>query len=192
MILRGLKVGFCVCGSFCTFDAVIPEIRKLVAVGAEVTPIFSDAVYNWDTRFYSAKEFRSIVEGITGKQVIKSVIEAEPIGPEKLMDIVIVAPCTGNTMAKLANGITDSPVTMACKAHLRNQRPVVLAISTNDGLGPNAKNIGMLLNMKNIYFTPFGQDDPINKNNSLVAKFDLILPTIEKALKGEQIQPILV
>ncbi|NLN41213.1 MAG: dipicolinate synthase subunit B, partial [Clostridiales bacterium] len=127
MILRGLKVGFCVCGSFCTFDAVIPEIRKLVAVGAEVTPIFSDAVYNWDSRFYSAKEFRSIVEGITGKQVIKSVIEAEPIGPEKLMDIVIVAPCTGNTMAKLANGITDSPVTMACKAHLRNQRPVVLA-----------------------------------------------------------------
>ena len=191
MSLKGLKVGFCVCGSFCTFDAVIPEIRKLVAKGADVTPIFSDAVYNWDTRFYSAKEFRSIVEGITGKQVIKSVIEAEPIGPEKLMDIVVVAPCTGNTMAKLANGITDSPVTMACKAHLRNQRPVVLAISTNDGLGPNAKNIGMLLNMKNIYFTPFGQDDPINKNNSLVAKFDLILPTIEKALKGEQIQPIL-
>ena len=191
MSLKGLKVGFCVCGSFCTFDAVIPEIRKLVAKGADVTPIFSDAVYNWDTRFYSAKEFRSIVEGITGKQVIKSVIEAEPIGPEKLMDIVVVAPCTGNTMAKLANGITDSPVTMACKAHLRNQRPVVLAISTNDGLGANAKNIGMLLNMKNIFFAPFGQDDPINKNNSLVAKFDLILPTIEKALKGEQIQPIL-
>ena len=191
MSLKGLKVGFCICGSFCTFDVVIPEIRKLVAKGADVTPIFSDAVYNWDTRFYSAKEFRSIVEGITGKQVIKSVIEAEPIGPEKLMDIVVVAPCTGNTMAKLANGITDSPVTMACKAHLRNQRPVVLAISTNDGLGANAKNIGMLLNMKNIFFTPFGQDDPINKNNSLVAKFDLILPTIEKALKGEQIQPIL-
>jgi len=192
MNLKGLKVGFCICGSFCTFDVVIPEIRKLVAKGADVTPIFSDAVYNWDTRFYSAKEFRSIVEGITGKQVIKSVIEAEPIGPEKLMDIVVVAPCTGNTMAKLANGITDSPVTMACKAHLRNKRPVVLAISTNDGLGANAKNIGMLLNMKNIFFTPFGQDDPINKSNSLVAKFDLILPTIEKALKGEQIQPILV
>lgn len=192
MNLKGLKVGFCICGSFCTFDVVIPEIRKLVAKGADVTPIFSDAVYNWDTRFYSAKEFRSIIEGITGKQVIKSVIEAEPIGPEKLMDIVVVAPCTGNTMAKLANGITDSPVTMACKAHLRNKRPVVLAISTNDGLGANAKNIGRLLNMKNIFFTPFGQDDPINKSNSLVAKFDLILPTIEKALKGEQIQPILV
>lgn len=192
MNLKGLKVGFCICGSFCTFDVVIPEIRKLVAKGADVTPIFSDAVYNWDTRFYSAKEFRSIIEGITGKQVIKSVIEAEPIGPEKLMDIVVVAPCTGNTMAKLANGITDSPVTMACKAHLRNKRPVVLAISTNDGLGANAKNIGMLLNMKNIFFTPFGQDDPINKSNSLVATFDLILPTIEKALKGEQIQPILV
>lgn len=192
MSLKGIKVGFCICGSFCTFDAVIPEIRKLVAKGADVTPIFSDAVYNWDTRFYSAKEFRSVVEGITGKQVIKSVIEAEPIGPKKLMDIVVVAPCTGNTMAKLANGITDSAVTMACKAHLRNQRPVVLAISTNDGLGANAKNLGMLLNIKNIFFTPFGQDDPINKNNSLVAKFDLILPTIEKALKGEQIQPILV
>ena len=192
MNLKGLKVGFCICGSFCTFDVVIPEIRKLVAKGADVTPIFSDAVYNWDTRFYSAKEFRSIIERITGKQVIKSVIEAEPIGPEKLMDIVVVAPCTGNTMAKLANGITDSPITMACKAHLRNKRPVVLAISTNDGLGANAKNIGILLNMKNIFFTPFGQDDPINKSNSLVAKFDLILPTIEKALKGEQIQPILV
>lgn len=191
MSFSGLKIGFCICGSFCTFDQVIPELKKLVAKGADVTPIFSEAAYGWDTKFYSAKEFRSIVEGITGKQAIKSVVEAEPIGPGKILDIIIVAPCTGNTMAKLANGITDSPVTMACKAHLRNQRPVVIAIATNDGLGANAKNIGILLNMKNVFFTPFGQDDPTNKNNSLVAKFDLLIPTVEKALKGEQIQPVL-
>ncbi|MFY9177727.1 MAG: dipicolinate synthase subunit B [Caldicoprobacterales bacterium] len=191
MSFSGLKIGFCICGSFCTFDQVIPELKKLVAKGADVTPIFSEAAYSWDTKFYSAKEFRSIVEGITGKQAIKSVVEAEPIGPGKILDIIIVAPCTGNTMAKLANGITDSPVTMACKAHLRNQRPVVIAIATNDGLGANAKNIGILLNMKNVFFTPFGQDDPTNKNNSLVAKFELLIPTVEKALKGEQIQPVL-
>ena len=192
MSLKDLKVGFCICRSFCTFDDVIPEVRKLVAQGADVTPIFSEPAYNWDTRFYPAKQFRAIIEGITGKEAIKSVIEAEPIGPGNVMDLVVVAPCTGNTMAKLANGITDSAVTMACKAHLRNQGPVVLAIATNDGLGANAKNIGMLLNMKNVYFAPFGQDNPIKKTNSLVAKFDMLLPTIEEALKGKQIQPLLV
>lgn len=192
MNLDGLRVGFCICGSFCTFDDIIPEVKKLVAQGADVTPIFSDPTYNWDTRFYSAKEFRSIIEGITGKEVIKSVVEAEPIGPGKTMDIVVVAPCTGNTMAKLANGITDSAVTMACKAHLRNQGPLVLAISTNDGLGANAKNIGHLLNMKKVYFTPFGQDNPTKKINSLVAKFHMLLPTMEGALQGNQIQPLLM
>lgn len=192
MNLNGVKIGFCVCGSFCTFEQVIPQIRKLVAQGADVTPIFSDSVYNWDTRYYSAKEFRSIVEGITGKEVIKTIVDAEPIGPQGIMDVVVVAPCTGNTIAKLANGITDTAVTMACKSHLRNQRAVVIAIATNDGLGANAKNIGLLLNTKNIYFTPFGQDDAIKKNNSLVAKFDMISSTIEEAINGKQIQPLLV
>jgi dipicolinate synthase subunit B len=189
---RGLRVGFCICGSFCTFDLVIPEIKKLVAQGADVTPILSDAAYHWDTRFYPAKEFRSVIEGITGKKIINSVKEAEPIGPMKTMDVVVVAPCTGNTMSKLANGITDGAVTMACKAHLRNQRPIVIAISTNDGLGVNAKNLGKLLNMKNVYFVPFGQDDPIKKSKSLVAKLDRLLPTIEWAMEGKQIQPLLV
>lgn len=191
MNLKGLRIGFCICGSFCTFDNIIPGLRKLVEKGAEVTAIFSEPTYNWDTRFYSAKEFRSIVEGITGRKVIRSIVEAEPIGPGKTMDIVVVAPCTGNTMAKLANAVTDSPVTMACKAHLRNERPVVLAISTNDGLGINAKNLGILLNTKNIYFVPFGQDSPKGKTNSLVANFDMLLPTIESAINGEQIQPLL-
>ncbi|HZJ58380.1 MAG TPA: dipicolinate synthase subunit B [Clostridia bacterium] len=192
MNLRGLRVGFCICGSFCTFDRLIPEIEKLVTQGADVTPILSDAAYNWDTRFYSAKEFRSVIEGITGKKIISSVKEAEPIGPMRTMDVVVVAPCTGNTMSKLANGITDSAVTMACKAHLRNQGPIVIAISTNDGLGVNAKNLGELLIMKNVYFVPFGQDDPVQKANSLVAKLDKLLPTIELAVEGKQIQPLLV
>ena len=174
------------------FDLVIQEIKKLVAQGADVTPILSDAAYHWDTRFYPAKEFRSVIEGITGKKIINSVKEAEPIGPMKTMDVVVVAPCTGNTMSKLANGITDGAVTMACKAHLRNQRPIVIAISTNDGLGVNAKNLGKLLNMKNVYFVPFGQDDPIKKSKSLVAKLDRLLPTIEWAMEGKQIQPLLV
>lgn len=192
MNLEGLRIGFCVCGSFCTFDQVIPEISKLVHKGADVTPIFSNSVYTMDTRFFMAKEFRSIVEEITGKSVIKSIVEAEPIGPQGLLDLVVVAPCTGNTLTKLAYGVTDTAVTMACKSHLRNLRPVIIGISTNDGLGGNAKNIGLLLNTKNIYFVPFGQDNPIKKSNSLVAKFDMILQTVEEAIKGKQTQPLLI
>lgn len=192
MNLNGIKIGFCICGSFCTFDQIIPQIRKLIEEGADIFPIFSDAVYAMDTRFYSAQEFRDIVEGMTGKKVIHTIIGAEPIGPRRLMDIVVVAPCTGNTLARLANGITDTSVTMACKAHLRNQKPVILGISTNDGLGANAKNLGLLLNNSNIFFVPFGQDDPNNKANSLVADFDQIVPTVIEALKGRQIQPVLI
>ena len=192
MNLGGVKIGFCICGSFCTFSQVVPEIVKLKSQGADVTPIFSHPAYYWDTRFYSSKEFKSLIEGITEKEIVLSVKDAEPIGPMKTMDIIVVAPCTGNTVAKLANGITDNAVTMACKAHLRNQRPVVLAIATNDGLGTNGKNIGQLLNYKNIYFVPFGQDDPIEKPNSLVAKFDELVPTLGEALKGRQIQPLLI
>lgn len=192
MNLKGLRIGFCICGSFCTFEDIIPEIKRLVDEGAKVTPIFSDSTYTMDTRFFMAQDFKSIIEEITGNSVVKNIVEAEPIGPQKLFDIIIVAPCTGNTIAKLTYGITDTAVTMACKAHLRNQRPVIIGISTNDGLGANAKNIGLLLNTKNIYFIPFGQDNAIKKNNSLVAKFNMTLPTIGKAMEGAQIQPLLV
>ncbi|HHW48276.1 MAG TPA: dipicolinate synthase subunit B [Clostridiaceae bacterium] len=191
MLLNDVKIGFALTGSFCTFNKVIPEIEKLVAEGADVYPIISESVKMYDTKFGTAEEWKLKLEEITGKKAISSITEAEPIGPKSLLDIVIVAPCTGNTLAKIANGITDTTVTMAVKAHLRNQKPVVLAISTNDGLGANARNLGMLLNRKNIYFVPFGQDDPVKKCNSLVAKFDMIIPTLKDALKGKQIQPVL-
>ncbi|NLJ41656.1 MAG: dipicolinate synthase subunit B [Clostridiales bacterium] len=192
MDLAGLKVGFCICGSFCTFETIIPEIKKLVIKGANVVPVFSKPAYSWDTRFFSASEFRTIIESITGENIVHSIIDAERFGPDNKMDIMVVAPCTGNTMAKLANGITDSAVTMACKAHLRNNNPVVLAIATNDGLGANARNIGALLNRKNFYFVPFGQDEPCTKSNSLVAKFEMLLSTMAEAVNGRQIQPLLI
>ena len=192
MQLNGVKIGFALTGSFCTISKVIPEIEKLVSVGAEVIPIISNSVDKFDTRFGTAKDLRLKLEGITGKKIIDSIVDAEPFGPKSLADLVVVAPCTGNTLAKIALGITDTPVTMACKAHLRNQKPLVIAISTNDGLGANAKNIGLLLNTKNVYMVPFGQDGPDTKPNSLVADEKLILPTIENALKGKQIQPLLI
>src|SRR5699024_5282214 len=138
------------------------------------------------------EEWKEKLREITGKELIVTIVDAEPVGPKLNLDVIVVAPCTGNTIAKLANAITDTSVTMACKAHLRNQKPVVLAIATNDGLGANGKNIGLLMNTKNIYFVPFGQDDPYNKPNSLIAKFDYIEDTIEKAIEGQQIQPVLV
>jgi len=192
MLLEGLKIGFALTGSFCTFDKVIPEIENIVNEGAEVFPIISESVDNFDTRFGKSNDFKEQIKSITKKSIISSIVDAEPIGPKSLLDILIVAPCTGNTLAKLANAITDTPVTMACKAHMRNGKPLVLSISTNDGLGANAKNIGLLLNTKNIYLVPFHQDDPIKKPNSLVANTQLIIPTIIEALKGKQIQPILV
>ncbi|NLL06216.1 MAG: dipicolinate synthase subunit B [Clostridiaceae bacterium] len=192
MRLDGIKIGFALTGSFCTIGKVIPEVEKLVSAGAEVIPIISGSVDRFDTRFGTAKDLRLKLEGITGKKIIDSIIDAEPFGPKSLVDLVIVAPCTGNTLAKIACGITDTAVTMACKAHMRNQKPLVIAISTNDGLGANAKNIGLLLNMKNIFMVPFGQDGPDSKPNSIVSNETLILPTIEKALKGKQIQPMLI
>lgn len=192
MLLEGVKVGFALTGSFCTFGKTVPELEKIVAEGADVLPIISEATDKLDTKFGRAEEWKSKIEGITGKKLIKTIVEAEPIGPKSLLDVIVIAPCTGNTLGKLANGITDTPVTMACKAHLRNSKPVVIAIATNDGLGANAKNLGLLLNTKNIYFVPFGQDDPLKKCNSVVAKFELIVPTILEALKGKQIQPLLV
>ncbi len=192
MNLQGVKIGFALTGSHCTIGEVLPQIEKLVKAGTQVFPIISPAVNNVSTRFGEAKDIKDRLKKITGNRIIKSIVDAEPIGPQKMFDIIVIAPCTGNTLAKLANGITDTPVLMAAKAQLRNQRPVVLAISTNDGLGLNAKNLGLLLATKNIFIVPFGQDDPLQKPTSLVSRLDLLLPTIEKALKREQIQPILL
>jgi len=192
MHLKGIRLGFVVTGSHCTVEAVLNEITKLVNEGTEVYPIVSYSISSTDTRFGKSSDFCAKLQEITGHEPIKTIVDAEPIGPNKLFDILVVAPCTGNTLAKLANGITDTPALMAIKAHLRNQFPVVIAVSTNDGLGLNAKNIATLLNTKNIYLVPFGQDNPIAKPNSLVAHLDKMLDTIRLALEGKQIQPVLV
>jgi dipicolinate synthase subunit B len=192
MDLKDSKVGFAFTGSFCTFSDVMAELVKLADVGAEITPIISYSVDKYDTRFGSADQWKAKMEAVTGRKVIRTITEAEPVGPKALFDILVVAPCTGNTLAKLANGITDTPVTMACKAHLRNNRPLLLAPSTNDGLGINARNIGLLQSCKNIYFVPYRQDDPQKKRNSIVARFDLIMPAMLAALEGRQLEPVLV
>lgn len=191
MLSDTLKVGFAFTGSFCTFDKVIPQLEKLSEI-CDVTAIMSPAAATTDTRFGTAEHFRDQIRRICKKDIILTVSQAEPVGPKKLFDILVIAPATGNTLAKLAAGVTDTSVTMAAKAHLRNERPLLIAPSTNDGLGANAKNIGLLLNTKNIYFVPFGQDDPIKKHKSLVADFTKIIPTIEEATEGRQIQPILL
>lgn len=192
MLLEGVKVGFAMTGSFCTFAKTLPQIELLVKEGAEVFPILSYAVNEFDTRFGKADDLKDTLKKITGKDLITTIVGAEPIGPKGYLDILVVAPCTGNTISKIANAITDGPVTMACKAHLRNQKPLVIGVSTNDGLGANAKNIGTLLNMKNIYMIPFGQDDPFKKCTSLVADFDLLVPTVIGAIKHVQLQPMLL
>lgn len=191
MDLKGKTVGFAMTGSFCTFSRVMSELENLAATGANVIPIMSEMSYSTDTRFGRAEEFRMRMLGICSNEIIKSIKEAEPIGPKSYLDLLIIAPCTGNTLAKMANGITDSSVSMAAKAHLRNQKPVLVAVSTNDGLANAAKNIGILLNNKNIYFVPFGQDDPQKKPTSLVADMTKIIPAAELALEGKQLQPIL-
>lgn len=187
-----LRIGFALTGSYCTFDKVLPEIEKLVSKGSDVTTILSENTSRTDTRFGKADELIEKLTAITGKKPIMSMAEAEPIGPKKLFDCIVVAPCTGNTLAKLANSITDTTVLMACKAHLRNLRPVVIAVSSNDGLGMNAINLGRLLNVKNIYFVPFAQDDPLGKPRSIVARMELIEATIIEALNGRQLQPIIM
>lgn len=192
MRLKNKRIGLIVTGSYCTINEVIPEVNKLIAEGAEVFPVFSYSVSSYDTRFGTTTHWENVFKELTGYSPITTIAEAEPIGPRKLFDLVVVAPCTGNTLAKLANGITDTPALMAVKAHLRNQRPVVLAISTNDALGINAKNLGLVLNMKNIYFVPFGQDNPIEKPNSLIAHMDLLLDTVIAALEGKQLQPVIL
>lgn len=191
MNLENLKIGFALTGSFCTIEKAVSQLHSLILSGADIIPVFSDAVNTTDTRFGNHAELCSRVKEITGHEVICDIKGAEPIGPKNLLDALIIAPCTGNTLGKLANGITDSSVTMAAKATLRNKKPVLIAVSTNDGLANSAKNIGTLLNTKNIFFVPFGQDDPINKETSLVAKMEYILPALKEALSGRQIQPVL-
>ncbi|SJZ31649.1 dipicolinate synthase subunit B [Selenihalanaerobacter shriftii] len=192
MKLKGKRIGFAVTGSFCTLAKIIPQLKRIVEAGGIVYPIISEVVQETDTKFGTTDKWINKIEDITGNELRTNIIEAEPIGPGKLLDILIVAPCTGNTVAKLANAITDTTVLMAIKAHLRNDRPVVIAIATNDGLGNNAQNIGKLLNTKNIYFVPFGQDNPQEKVNSLIARIDLIPEVIEYALDEKQIQPVII
>lgn len=191
MELKEKKIGFAVCGSFCTFSKVMPQLKELVESGAEVYPIMSEMAYSTDTRFGKSADFIKYMEETTGKKILNTVQGAEPIGPKGYLDALVIAPCTGNTISKIANGITDSCVSMAAKANLRNRRPLVIAVSTNDALGANAKNIGTLLNCQNVYFVPFGQDDCVKKPDSLVADMTKIIPTLEHALCGIQMQPII-
>ncbi len=190
-MLEGVRVGFGITGSFCTHEAVLTALESLVKMGADVYPIFSFSSASLSTRFLKKEELLERVTALTGRKPFCTIEEAEPIGPKKMLDVMAVVPCTGNTLAKLTYSITDSPVLMACKSHLRNSRPVVLAISSNDGLSGSAKNLGSLLAVKNYYFVPFRQDDAMKKPFSLVADFALLPETIESALQGKQLQPIL-
>ena len=186
-------VGFALCGSFCTFKKVIPQMKKLVDEGYKVIPIMSPTAYSTDTRFGKAEDFNKEIEEMCNEKIIYTISGAEPIGPKELLDVLVIAPCTGNTLGKLSNGISDTSVTLATKAHLRNQRPVIIAISTNDALGTSARNIGTLMNSKYIYFVPMRQDDHINKPNSIVADFNYIPDTVREVLKTKtQPQPILL
>lgn len=189
---NGINLGFALCGSFCTFRNAIDEIRHLSEIGYNIIPIMSFNAYNTDTRFGKADDFIKEIEDITNKKIISSISEAEPIGPKKLLDALIIEPCTGNTLAKLACGIADTPVTLAAKSHLRNARPLIIAVSTNDALSGAAKNIGALMNYKNIFFVPYRQDDHINKPTSIVSDFSETKETIEAALGYRQIQPIII
>ena len=190
-LLSGKKIGFAMTGSFCTFSQVFPEAQRLADEGAELYPILSDNVWSLDTRFYTADQVKSRLEAICGRPIWHTLPEVEPIGPKHLLDLVIVAPCTGNSLGKLACGIIDTPVIMATKSHLRNGGPVLLAVSTNDALAMCAKNIGALLACRNFYFVPFRQDSPEKKPASLVARFDLLFESACAALEGRQLQPII-
>ena len=189
--MSNLKVCLALTGSYCTFDRAMAAASRMSGE-YDLWPIMSENAYSTDTRFGRAEYFRAMLSGLSEHGIISTVAQAEPIGPKGLLDVLVIAPCTGNTLAKLACGITDSSVTMAAKAHLRNGRPVVIAVSTNDGLAANAKNIGALMARRNIYFVPFYQDDPVKKERSLVADFDLIEDTVSAALEGRQLQPFLI
>lgn len=190
--MDNITVGFALCGSFCTFEKAIEQIENLKNKGLNIVPIMSYNAFSTDTRFGKASEHIERIENICGKKIISTIKDAEPIGPQKNLDILIIEPCTGNTIAKLANGITDTPVTLAAKAHLRNERPLLIAVSTNDALSVAASNIGRLLNNKNVYFVPMRQDDCIKKPRSVVADFSKTYDAAVSAINGEQLQPVLI
>lgn len=186
-----LNIGFALCGSFCTFKKAIEQLEALAKDGHNIIPIMSYNAYSTDTRFGKAQEHKDRIEAVCANRIISSIADAEPIGPRKLLDILIIEPCTGNTLAKLANSIADTPVTLAAKSHLRNSRPVLIAVSTNDALAGASKNIGQLLNYKNYYFIPYRQDDSSGKPTSLVADFLKTKEAMYKALEGQQLQPLI-
>lgn len=190
--MQDITLGYAFCGSFCTINKSLETLKELSKQNIKIIPIMSEITYTTDTRFAKCTEFNRSVEEICGNKIIHTVPAAEPIGPKNLLDIIVVAPCTGNTISKIALGITDTSVTMAVKAHLRNQKPVVLGIATNDALGATAKNIGILHNTKNIYFVPYCQDDPYSKTTSLICDFTQIPQTVEMALQAKQIQPVII
>lgn len=190
-IMNKIKVGFAICGSFCTISNAMEQMRLLAKNGYEIVPIMSFNAYNLDTRFGKAHDIVNKIEEICEKKVIHDLLSAEPIGPKNMTDILIVAPCTGNTLSKLCHAINDTPATLAVKSHLRTGKPVLLALATNDALGFSAKNLGFMQTQKNIYFVPMLQDDPVNKPNSLVADFEMIELCLKKALIGEQVRPLI-
>lgn len=192
MSLQGKRIGFGLTGSHCTYDIVFPEIERLVNEGVEVIPIVTSTVKNTETRFGLGEDWIERIEKVTGHHVVDTIVKAEPLGPKMPLDCMVIAPLTGNSMSKLANALTDSPVLMAAKATMRNHRPVVVAISTNDALGLNGVNLMKLMTAKDLYFVPYGQDDPFKKPNSMVARMNLIRETILAALKGEQFQPVII
>lgn len=192
MELKGKTIGFAITGSHCTYDEVRPVLKKMVEMEVTTVPILSNTVQTTNTRFAEADAWVAEIEQITGQKPITTIVEAEPLGPSKRLDALLIAPCTGNTLSRLANALTDSPVLMAAKATMRNDRPVLLAVSTNDGLGLNMPNIAKLMSAKNIFMVPFGQDDPYKKMNSLVADMNLVIPALEAALEKKQLQPVLV
>jgi dipicolinate synthase subunit B len=189
---ENIKVGYCLTGSYCTFKKSVAAMKKLIEAGYEIFPMMSENAYKTDTRFGTAESFIKEIEEITGKKVLAEIEKVEPIGPKKYFDVMVIAPCTGNTLSKLANGITDTAATMAAKASLRNGIPVVILLSTNDGLSGSAKNLGLLLNVKNVYFVPLRQDAPAAKPTSLVADFGKIEETVKTALQGKQTQPTIM
>jgi len=192
MELKNRKIGIAFTGSFCTFENAFGQLEELVKEGVDVYPIFSFSSQNTDNRFGKSESFLRRAEEICDKKVITTIAAAEPIGPNGYLDALTILPCTGNTIAKLANGITDTPVLMAAKAHLRNEKPLILSISTNDALSMNLKNVGLLMNIKHIYFVPFGQDDPTKKPNSMIAHTNMLVPTLRKALDHKQLQPVVL
>ena len=185
-------IGYAFCGSFCTLSSSLAVLRELIKTEQDILPIMSEAVYSTDTRFWRADIFREEVEKLCSRTAVHTIKDAEPLGPKTVLDALIIAPCTGNTLAKLANGITDTAVTMAAKAHLRSDRPLLIALASNDALSANLKNISTMLNRKNVFFVPMEQDDPEKKPHSLVASFPLLKPTLDFAMEGRQYQKIFI